>query len=131
MFNEILGQSADAYQLNYKKASFDAQFYVTIPRYLDRRSLPAASNLPSFGGQVQVTEQSIININWHLNEYFEQTLCSYYQSHRQVLGVGVEKSIQLFYQQFGLTEQMISPDALTKIIQRRRKASLQPIGVSQ
>jgi hypothetical protein len=125
LFAEIMQQTGNRYQLNYKKASFNDAFYVTIPRYFDGKK-------QTFGtGPIEVSNQSIININWHLNEYFEQTLCNYYQVHNSTLGIGVEKSIQLFYQQFGITENMISQDALTKIIQRRRKAvSIQPVVVS-
>lgn len=116
LFAEVMGHNKHNYHLNYKKANFNASFYVTIPLYFDGKWQAFEK------GNVEISNQRIININWHLNEYFEQTLCNYYQVHNSTLGIGVEKSIQLFYQQFGITENMISQDALTKIIQRRRKA---------
>jgi hypothetical protein len=116
IFTEIIGTGGNRYQLNYHKLNFNDKLQVTIPRYF-------AQKAKAFGdGPVDLSHSSIVNINYHLNELFEETLVKYYHVHNSTLGCGVEKSIQLFYNQFGLDESMISADALIKIIQRRRKS---------
>lgn len=113
IFNEIICGPKINHSLPYQKQNFNNTLHISLPiffkwnnRYYNSKKISPSGN-------------SIININAHLHFIFTETLYSYYLSNKQVLGISFTKTIEMFKDQFQLTDEMISNDALKKIIQRR------------
>lgn len=116
ILNEFVHNQGIIFKLSANKQNLKSTIHVSIPVFIKWKDGSFINSK-----KIDPSQCNYFNINYQLQQIFEKTLINQCISNKTILGISYEKTIDLFCSQYGITENMITQEALKKIVIRKRQ----------